>query len=154
MTRKAKKGSKRKRQKAGLNRSLLDVGIGAFKQKVKYKVEEAGGAYIEVKTTKVKPTQRCPKCWNTEPKDLSERVHECKHCGFVKDRDVAAAMVCVLHAQGFGTNLSNCGASSSTSKTRKHTGSMAQLGAKKRQKLQSTTDGGDYDTPSSRSRAG
>ncbi|NEO34283.1 MAG: hypothetical protein F6K36_28545 [Symploca sp. SIO3C6] len=42
---------------------------------------------------------------------------------------VAAAMVCVLHAQGFGTNLSNRRASSSTPKTRKHTGAMAQLGA-------------------------
>ncbi|NEP00228.1 MAG: transposase [Symploca sp. SIO2E9] len=150
MTRKAKKGSKRKRQKAGLNRSLLDVGISAFKQKVKYKVEEAGGVYIEVKTTKIKPTQRCPKCWKTEPKDLSQRVHECKHCGFTTDRDVAAAMVCVLQAQGFGTNLSNRGASSSTSKTRKHTGAMAQLGARKRQKLLITDSGGAETSPSTK----
>ncbi|ELS00281.1 RNA-guided endonuclease TnpB family protein, partial [Gloeocapsa sp. PCC 73106] len=44
MTRKAK--GKRKRQKTGLNRSILDVGIGNLKSLIKYKVTEAGGFYI------------------------------------------------------------------------------------------------------------
>ncbi|HEY9649842.1 MAG TPA: transposase [Coleofasciculaceae cyanobacterium] len=42
MTAKAKKG-KRKRQKAGLNRSILDVGFGMLRSAIKYKVEETGG---------------------------------------------------------------------------------------------------------------
>ena len=60
MTKKAKKGSKRKRQKTGLNRSILDVGIGNLKSLIKYKVTEAGGFYVEVPTRKVKPSQTCP----------------------------------------------------------------------------------------------
>lgn len=43
MTRRAK--GQKKRQKSGLNRSLLDVGIGNLKSLIKYKVTEAGGFY-------------------------------------------------------------------------------------------------------------
>ncbi len=49
MTRKAKKGSKRKRQKTGLNRSLLDVGIGMLKSAICYKLDEAGGVFIKMR---------------------------------------------------------------------------------------------------------
>ncbi len=58
MTRKGK--GKRKRQKAGLNRSLLDVAIGMTKDAIKYKVIEAGGVYKERPNTKIKayPTMR------------------------------------------------------------------------------------------------
>ncbi len=45
MTKKAKKGSKRKKQKTGLNRSILDVGISNLKSLIKSKVNEAGGFY-------------------------------------------------------------------------------------------------------------
>ena len=58
MTRKAKKGSKRKRQKAGLNRSILEVGIGMLKQAIVYKAKEAGAIYLEAPTRSLKPTQR------------------------------------------------------------------------------------------------
>ncbi len=47
MTRKAKKGSKRKRQKTGLNRSILDIGIGMLKSAIVYKAKEAGAIYLE-----------------------------------------------------------------------------------------------------------
>jgi transposase len=47
MTKKAKKGSKRKKQKTGLNPSILEVGIGELNSMIKYKVIEAGGMYIE-----------------------------------------------------------------------------------------------------------
>lgn len=62
-------GSKRKRQKTRLNRSILDVGIGGFRQAIKYKVEEAGGMFVEVPTKKVKPSQTCPKCLHQKKKD-------------------------------------------------------------------------------------
>ncbi len=60
MTRKGK--GKRKRplrlrsvqEKAGLNRSLLDVAIGTTKDAIKYKVAEARGAYKERSNTKIK----------------------------------------------------------------------------------------------------
>jgi putative transposase len=81
MTRKAKKG-KRKKQKAGLNKSILDVGFGMLKSAIKYKVEEGGGQFIEVPTKTVKPSQTCPKCGNQHPKTLAERTHQCGECGY------------------------------------------------------------------------
>ncbi|MDD1449640.1 transposase, partial [Dolichospermum sp. ST_sed8] len=45
MTSKAKKG-KRKKQKAGLNKSILDVGFGMLHSTIKYKVEQIGGVFV------------------------------------------------------------------------------------------------------------
>ena len=130
MTRKAK--SKGKRQKAGLNRSMLDVAIGMTKDNIKYKVEEAGGIYTEAPTRTLKPTQRCAKCWNVTEKTLSDRVHHCQHCGHQEDRDINAAQVMLEWARGLELSSSDAESPSSTS-----CGSMKQLGAKKRQKPQS-----------------
>ncbi len=91
MTKKAKKGSKRRRQKTGLNRSILDVGFAMLRSAIKYKIEEAGGFFVEVPTKKVKPSQRCPKCDHLQKKELSERIHHCHKCGYIEDRDVASA---------------------------------------------------------------
>ncbi|NBD14782.1 MAG: transposase [Cyanobacteria bacterium] len=90
MTRKAK--GKGKPQKAGLNRSMLDVAIGMTKDNLKYKVEEAGGIYTEAPTRTLKPTQRCAKCWEITKKTLSDRIHHCQHCGHCEDRDINAFM--------------------------------------------------------------
>ncbi|MEQ9494262.1 MAG: hypothetical protein RJP96_11670, partial [Algiphilus sp.] len=86
MTRKAKKG-KRKRQKAGLNRSILDVGFGIVGDLLTYKTAEAGGFYVESPTKTLKPTQRCAKCWELTPKSLADRVHVCSNpdCGHTED---------------------------------------------------------------------
>jgi putative transposase len=158
MTRKTKKGSKRKRQKAGLNRSILDVGWGILTQAIKYKLEEGNGVFVEVPTKTVKPSQTCPKCLHQQKKELSERVHCCQKCNYIQDRDLASAEVMVLWATNsgaFGTSALRRGASSSTKSTkeRKHCGSMRQLGAKKRQKHRSVD--GNSETPSSvKDRAG
>ena len=131
LTKKAKKGSKRKAQKTGLNRNLLDVGIGNLKSLIKYKVTEAGGIYIEIPTRKVAPSQTCPGCGIKRKKDLSERFHICD-CGVQQplDRDVAAAMVMLSYARGKELTSSDAESPSSTL-----CGSMKQLGALKRQKL-------------------
>ena len=100
MTRKAKKGSKRKKQKAGLNRSLLDVGIANLKSLIQYKITEAGGFYLEVPTQKLKPSQTCPNCGHQKKKELSERIHNCSECSYTCDRDVAAAKVMLQYASG------------------------------------------------------
>jgi len=139
MTKKAKKGSTRKRQKTGLNRSLLDVGIGMLKDAIKYKVEEAGGIYIEVPTQKVKPSQTCPNCGHQREKTLSERVHQCQKCDYTGDRDVVAAQVMLNWALGstaLGTNVDKCGSQASTDspKERKNCGGWKQAWEKKRQK--------------------
>ena len=155
MTRKAKKGSKRKAQKTGLNRNMLDVGIGMLKSAIKYKVTEAGGQYIEIPTQKVKPSQTCPNCGHQKKKELSERIHACLQCGYTADRDVAAAQVMlnwVLYdSTVLGTSLVIRGATSSTPSPT-HCGGMQQLGSKKRK--QHTQLDGVSEIPSSCSRVG
>ncbi|MEW6491604.1 MAG: transposase [Cyanobacteriota bacterium] len=143
MTRKAKKG-KRKKQKAGLNKSILDVGFGMLRAAIQYKVVEAGGVFVEVPTKTVKPSQTCPNCGNRHKKSLDERVHQCQSCSFTMDRDLAAALVMLLWSQGklpgFETSLVDADVASSTSDTRKRkqAGSHKQLGQMKRQKSKST----------------
>jgi putative transposase len=141
MTAKAKKG-KRKAQKTGLNRSILEVGFGMIGKMLDYKLSEAGGFYVESPTRQLKPSQRCAKCWELTPKTLADRVHVCSNpnCGHTEDRDINAAQVNLIWAKGLGTSLSDAESSSST-----NCGSMRQLGAKKRQKSQSIGEG---ETPS------
>lgn len=100
MTRKAK--GKGKRQKAGLNRSMLDVAIGMTKDNLKYKVEEAGGIYTEAPTRTLKPTQRCAKCWEVTKKTLSDRVHHCQHCGPEPKIEISMRLRWCLSTHGAG----------------------------------------------------
>lgn len=48
MTRIAKKGSKRKHQKTGLNRSILDTGWGMLRGMIEYKLAEAEGIFVSL----------------------------------------------------------------------------------------------------------
>ncbi|XZF62732.1 MAG: RNA-guided endonuclease InsQ/TnpB family protein [Gloeotrichia echinulata DVL01] len=152
MSAKAKKG-KRKKQKSGLNKSILDVGMGMIKDALKAKLSDVGGLFVEVPTRQVKPSQTCPKCGHQEKKTLDQREHICRNCGYTQQRDIASAEVMLLwhskNLQGLGTNLLDIDDSGSTSDTkkRKQTGSLKQLGQKKRQKSCST--GGDVETPPS-----
>lgn len=148
MTKKPKKG-KRKRQKSGLNRSILDVGWGILGGMLEYKLGEANGIFLEAPTKKLKPSQRCPDCWEVKPKTLAERIHQCP-CGCVEDRDVASAKVCLLwvldsggnlqnrkhleEAAGLGTSLDKRGSQASTENPAKHCGGFRQAWEKKRQK--------------------
>ncbi len=131
MTRSAKKGSKRKAQKTGLNRSILDVGIATLINAIEYKLQEAGGFLVKVPTKTVKPSQTCPDCGHQRKKDLSERVHHCLECGAMYDRDVAAARVMLSWA--LGTSVLNRGEEIPTSSPR-HTGGWKQISSLKRYK--------------------
>jgi putative transposase len=151
MTRKAKLGSKRKAQKAGLNKSILSVGFGTLNKMLTYKIEAKGGLVLQLPTQKIKPSQRCPNCGviHKEWAELSNRYHLCIDCGFEVPRDQGSAMVMYNVAtnqqQGLGTSLSSLGCFSSTSET--HTGSMKQLGQLKRQKSYCSASGAS-ETPS------
>lgn len=127
-----RKGRKQKRQKAGLNRSMLEVGFGMIGQILAYKQSEAGGFYVESPTKTLKPTQRCAKCWGLTPKTLADRVHVCSNpaCQHTEDRDVNAAQVNLIWARGKELASLVVESPSSTS-----CGSMKQLGALRRQKL-------------------
>jgi len=112
--------------KRGLNRSMLDVGIGNLTQLIKYKLSETEGLFVEVPTRKVKPSQTCPKCGYQEKKDLSVRTHCCSECGYTEDRDVAAAQVMLNWA--LGTSVLRCGEEGSTLT---HCGGFKQLSSLK-----------------------
>ncbi|AFZ23269.1 transposase [Cylindrospermum stagnale PCC 7417] len=152
MTSKAKK-VQRKKQKAGLNKSILDVGMGMIRDTLKAKLDDVGGVFVEVPTRKVRPSQTCPQCGYQEKKSLAERIHVCQNCGYTQQRDIASAEVMLLclnnKLPGLGTSLVDVDDSSSTSNTnkRKNAGSMKQLGRMKRQKSQLTD--GYAETPSS-----
>ena len=156
ITRKGKKGSKRQKQKAGLNKSILSVGFGTLNQMITYKIESKGGLMLMLPTKQIKPSQRCPSCGKVHKNwaDLSNRYHICDGCGLEIPRDRGSVMVMYNVATnqqlGLGTSLIDCGCFSSTNSKskRKHTGSMKQLGQMKRQKSQSKKVGG-LETPSS-----
>jgi putative transposase len=101
-------------------------------------------------TKTIKPFQRCPQCGavNKDWTDLKNPYHVCSACGFEIGRDRGSVMVMynvALNQQpGLGTSLVSLGCLSSTSETR-HTGSMKQLGQRKRQKSCHQADG---ETPS------
>jgi len=55
MTRKAKKGSKGKKQKAGLNKSILSVGFVTLNKMMAYKIDRKGGLMLMLPTKQIKP---------------------------------------------------------------------------------------------------
>lgn len=80
------------RQKASLNRVILDTSPGTFINMLKYKAEEAGCEYVEIPTIQVKPSQTCSGCGIKVEKALSQRQHVCP-CGITLGRDENAARV-------------------------------------------------------------
>ena len=130
MTRKAKIDSKRKKQKTGLNKSILSVGFEALNKMIAYKIEQKGGLMLVLPTKKIKPSQRCPKCGKVHQEwaELSNRYHICDGCRFETPRDRGSVTVMYNVATnqqpGLGMSLADCGCSSSTelAKKRKHTG--------------------------------
>jgi putative transposase len=79
-------------------------------------------------------------CGHQHRKTLDIRVHNCAVCGYIQDRDIAAAQVMLYWEKGIlpesGTGFVVAQSPSSTTSTSKHqqAGAMRQLGAKKRQK--------------------
>lgn len=77
-------------RKSSFNRNMLDAGIAMLATMLAYKAGEAGG---QIEMIKANNTSRiCSGCGNIVPKALSNRVHRCKHCGLVMDRDINAAI--------------------------------------------------------------
>lgn len=100
-------------RKKGLNREILSTSPGQLLQMLRTKAEEAGVAWHEVPTRKVKPTQRCHGCWKVEKKELSQREHICA-CGVHCSRDVNAARVMLKwvlqEIYGISLEWAECGA--------------------------------------------
>jgi putative transposase len=83
---------KQVKQKAGLNRAILDTAPGSFISQLACKAAEAGGQLIAVDPRKHKPSQTCPISGAVRKKALSERTHTLPD-GRVITRDQASAWV-------------------------------------------------------------
>jgi putative transposase len=88
----AKKPGKNVRQKATLNRAILDTAPGSWLQMLSYKAEEAATRLILVDPLKYRPSQTDPISGVVRKKTLSERTHILPD-GTVIGRDQAAAWV-------------------------------------------------------------
>jgi putative transposase len=77
------------RQKAGLNRALLDAGPARLIQMLTYKAERAGGTVVRVDPRRT--SLECSSCGTIVEKTLSERRHACG-CGADLHRDHNAAI--------------------------------------------------------------
>lgn len=77
------------RQKAGLNRALLDAAPAMLISYTSYKAARAGGEMV--KENAAYSSQDCSSCDERVPKPLSERMHRCS-CGLVLHRDHNAAI--------------------------------------------------------------
>ena len=80
----------RQAQKSGLNKSFLDAGFGQFVDILSYIAGKAGGRVIKVKPNYT--SLLCCCCDALVPKELAIRVHDCKACGLIVDRDINAAI--------------------------------------------------------------
>lgn len=79
------------RQKAGLNRSILNQGWGNFGVMLKYKLEERGGELVTVDPKFT--SQTCSCCGVVDRKSRkSQAVFSCDHCGFSEHADINAAV--------------------------------------------------------------
>ncbi|MEQ9356342.1 MAG: transposase [Coleofasciculus chthonoplastes F1-TOW-03] len=149
MTQKAKKGGKGKKQKAGLNKSILSVGFGNLNKLLTYKIEGKGGLMLILDTRKLKPSQRCPQCHTVHKEwaELSNRYHVCDKCGFEIERDRGSVLLMYNVATNkqpeLGTSSVSLGCSGSTSspKVPLNCGGMKQLGQMKRRRSQAKEKG-------------
>ena len=74
--------------KGMFGKHMLDGAFGQFRTIVKYVCWKRGKFFGEVDARGT--SQVCPNCGGEVKKDLSVRVHNCPHCSYTTDRDVAA----------------------------------------------------------------
>src|SRR4028119_1406780 len=74
--------------KGMFGKHMLDAAFGQFRSLVKYVCWKRGRFFSEVDARGT--SQECPECEGEVKKDLRVRVHDCPHCGYKTDRDVAA----------------------------------------------------------------
>lgn len=73
-----------------LAKSISDAGWSTFRQWLEYFGFKYGKVTIAVPTYNT--SQNCSKCGKKVKKSLCTRTHVCRHCGFIEDRDVNAAI--------------------------------------------------------------
>ena len=86
------------RQKAGLNRSILDAAWGLLFQKISYKAEEAGRI---LRQPPARNSSQVCLCGASVPKTLNDRRHHCTSCGLSGPRDQVSARVILQRARNW-----------------------------------------------------
>ncbi len=74
--------------KGMLGKHMLSGAFGQFRTLVKYVCWKRGKFFSVVDARGT--SQECPECGGEVKKDLSVRTHNCPHCNYTTDRDVAA----------------------------------------------------------------
>jgi len=78
------------RQKAGLNREILNVGWYAFEQMLSYKLEETGGTLVKVPAAYT--SQTCSSCGHVDAESReNQATFSCTACGARANADINAA---------------------------------------------------------------
>ena len=80
------------KQKAGLNREILDVAFGEFARQLTYKSADRAVRLVEV--GRFEPTSKtCSNCGHVKSSlTLADRTFRCGHCGHEQHRDLNAAI--------------------------------------------------------------
>ncbi len=79
------------KQKAGLNRAILDQGWGMFRVMLKTKLEWAGGQLIKVPPQYT--SQRCPACAHVSADNRrTQALFRCVECGYENNADHVGAI--------------------------------------------------------------
>ena len=78
------------KQKAGLNRSILDQGWGEFGRQLEYKLRWLGGLFLKVEPQYT--SQKCSCCGHTQPENRKGLKFKCLACGFEAHADINAAI--------------------------------------------------------------
>ncbi|RYX84310.1 transposase [bacterium] len=73
-----------------LAKSIPDASWTMFRIVLAHKAESAGRRFVAVNPAYT--SQDCSRCGTREKKTLSQRTHQCVHCGLVLDRDHNAAL--------------------------------------------------------------
>ena len=84
-------------------KSITDVSWSQFRQYLAYKAEEAGRRLGIVNPAYT--TQKCNNCGEIEKKQISQRAHCCKNCGYTTHRDHNASQnILALGLDGLGVS--------------------------------------------------
>ena len=90
---------KQVRQKAGLNRAILDQGWGMFRAMLAYKLADRGGRLVEVPAAYT--SQTCAACGIVDARSrLSQARFACAACGHEANADTNAAINILRRADG------------------------------------------------------
>jgi putative transposase len=77
--------------KGMLGKQMLDAGFGQFRTITQYVCWKRGKFFGVVNARGT--SQECPECKGEVKKNLSVRVHDCPHCGYKTDRDIASGQI-------------------------------------------------------------